>query len=197
MRKLKLAMEIPVPHLEELSPLTDFDFILAEPALHNESYRKFYLHQQEIGRESMLDNSMWENGGVSPMSFEDLCIVIGMMNPTEVIVPDTFGFTEITIGQAVQWMDYQEWHPIISKYHLQLVVQGSTMDGALDCYKRLLEMAKSQNEHLNAYREDLAVTSIAFPLGIGCPKEKKESWVAMREAILANIALHKEYDSNI
>jgi hypothetical protein len=198
MKKLEMGLEIPQAHLETLGELTDFDFILAPVVLTHKAYREYYVSQNQKGRKSMLDNGMWEAGGKPPMTLEDLCVVIGMVQPTEVIVPDVFGDPKKTIENAIEWMKMQDWHPVLRDCSFQFVVQGKNFNEALDCYRYLLEKSLEQNEKAWAKDKEVKpVRTIAFPLGVGCEHDKKDVWAPMREAIVANLSLHKEYDDSI
>ena len=196
MKRLEVSLELPVQQLG-LNSLLDFDFVLAHLVLTHPAYRDFYVNQSEKGRRSMLDNSMWEHGGNPPLTLEDLCMAIGIIQPTEVIVPDVFHDPEKTLENAKEWFKMQEWHPVLSECSYHLVVQGRNFGEALDSYKRLLQMALEQNKKMKTTHEKQAVVTISFPLGVGCADKDKDSWAPMREAIVANLALKHEYDSSI
>jgi hypothetical protein len=196
MKRLEIGLELPIQQLG-LNNLVDFDFILAHLVLSHPAYRGFYVAQSEKGRKSMLDNGMWEHGGNPPLTFEDLCTVIGIIQPTEVIVPDVFMDAGKTFENATDWFKMQSWHPILSDCSYQLVVQGKNFNEAIESYKRLLEMSLTQNEKLKGTHERQPVLTIAFPLGVGCADLSKDTWAPMREAILANVALKHVYDPTI
>ena len=66
---MKIAMEIPDVHLEELSQHVDFDFCLTHMLLQegpSSTYARFYRKQRENGREVWLDNSFHELGFALP-----------------------------------------------------------------------------------------------------------------------------------
>jgi len=195
-KRLEISLELPIQQLG-ISELLDFDFLLAHLVLSHPAYRDFYVKQSEKGRRSMLDNGMWEHGGNPPLTLEDLCTAIGIIQPTEVIVPDILYDPEKTLENAKEWFKMQEWHPVLSECSYHLVVQGRTFGEALDSYKRLLQMAREQNRKMKVNHEKQAVVTISFPLGIGCANKEKDSWAPMREAIVANLALKHEYDPTI
>ena len=80
---MKVAMEIPLAHLEELSEYCDYDFSFAHLLLKwgpNSPYAKFYRKQREKGREVWLDNGFHELGYSLPL--EDLLKAAKMIHPT-------------------------------------------------------------------------------------------------------------------
>jgi hypothetical protein len=195
-KRLDISLELPVQQLG-LSDLLDFDFVLAHLVLSHSAYRGFYVKQSELGRKSMLDNGMWENGGKSFLSLEDLCVAIGIIQPTEIIVPDEFYNPEKTIENAKEWFKLQEWHPVLSECSYHLVVQGRDFNESIESYRRLLQMALEQNKKMKSSHEKQAVVTISFPLGLGCANYGKDTWAPMREAILAHVALKHEFDQSI
>jgi hypothetical protein len=181
-KRIKIALEIPTQHLPELTSLTDFDFALAHEILHNDTYRRFYVDQRTRypERECFLDNGMWESGGQSPLTLEDLCVAIGMIEPTEVIVPDVLHVRVQTIKNAKEWCEMQKWHPILSEYSFQFVVQGYDIADATECYKELLDLAIKQNEEVTLPNGKSAVMTLSIPLGIGACNLDKSEWAEIR-----------------
>lgn len=82
----KLAIEIPIRHLHQFTPLTDFDFVLAHLVNENTTYRNFYADQRLKGREVWLDNSLIELG--YPLSKTEMLNAALLCNATHIIPPD-------------------------------------------------------------------------------------------------------------
>lgn len=87
---MKLAMEIPYAHLEELSKWCEFDFALSQIVLDQgpkSKYVKFYRKQSEKGREVWLDNGYHElKKCLTP---RELCQAAKMVNATHIVAPET------------------------------------------------------------------------------------------------------------
>jgi len=90
----------------------------------------------------------------------------------------------------------QLWHPVLSSYSFQLVVQGEDFNKALDCYMYLLEMADEQNRKL-ADAEVKPVTTLALPLGVGCAHIDKQGWAMRREALFDEICQRHVWSEDI
>jgi hypothetical protein len=92
---IELAMEIPRLLLDDLSPLCDFDFCLAQEVINDEEYAKYY-HQAPNNtvwdgetpgqREVFMDNGFHELG--RPLSSHELLDASKKINPTYVVAPD-------------------------------------------------------------------------------------------------------------
>lgn len=79
-------MEIPKPHLHELSKFTDYDFALTHKVLEDEEYATFYKGQSNAGREVWLDNSFHELGYALPM--EEILRAAAIIAPTHIVAPE-------------------------------------------------------------------------------------------------------------
>lgn len=98
---MKLAMEIPIAHLNELSAHTDFDFCLAHLLLKYGAsgiYTKFYKKQAAEGREVWMDNSFHELGYA--LSFEDLFKAARLIHPTHFVAEETAKNSTLTYHQT-------------------------------------------------------------------------------------------------
>lgn len=86
---MKLAMEIPTRHLEELSKHCEFDFALGQVVLQqgpNSEYVKFYRKQAEKGREVWLDNGMHELK--RSLKLNELVEAARMIKATHIVAPE-------------------------------------------------------------------------------------------------------------
>ena len=86
---MKLGLELPTKVLTQLSQLTDIDFCLAQNALEDPEYAKFFKGQSAKGRMVILDNGFHEMG--HPLSIPELEKAFGLVNPSFVVSPDWFG----------------------------------------------------------------------------------------------------------
>ncbi len=83
---IELAMEMPRRLLNDISPLCDFEFCLAQET-DNEEYANFYKNAvDKIGRMCIMDNGFHELG--RPLSVLELFAAANKVNPTYVIAPD-------------------------------------------------------------------------------------------------------------
>lgn len=89
--------EIPIKHLEELSPLMDGDFALAHLVLDNKVYAEFYREQAKRGRMVILDNSMHELP--ASLSVGEILEAADRIKPSFVIPPDKLGDVKFTYDQ--------------------------------------------------------------------------------------------------
>lgn len=94
---MRLTMEIPTKHLEELSPLCDGDFALAHLVLQDEHYAEFYASQSKKGRLVVLDNSMHELK--NPLSVPEILSAAERIRPSFVVAPDKLGDPKFTYDQ--------------------------------------------------------------------------------------------------
>jgi hypothetical protein len=103
---MKFAMEVPEPHLNELSAYTDFDFALAHKALQygpDSLYSKFYRKQADSGRIVWLDNSFHElERSLTP---SELITAIAYIQPTHIVAPETYNNPQETYAQIVQFKE--------------------------------------------------------------------------------------------
>jgi len=113
---MNLSMEIPTPHLEYFSKLTEQDFALAQLVLDDKTYAKFYRDQSEKGRRVYLDNGFHEMG--HPLNAGDVHEAAKLIEASVVICPDRFGDMKFT------YEGYKEMTAIPHHYPLGVVLQG-------------------------------------------------------------------------
>jgi hypothetical protein len=103
---IELAMEIPRLLLDDISPLCDFDFCLAQEVINDEKYASHYhrakdntfLDGETPGlREVFMDNGFHELG--RPLSCHELLDAAKKINPTFVISPDRIDDMSFTFKQ--------------------------------------------------------------------------------------------------
>ncbi len=86
---MKFAMEIPIPHLKQLSEHTDYDFALTHKVLQSGvrgKYTQFYKKQAKLGREVWLDNSFHELG--YSVSANEISRAADMIMATHLVAPE-------------------------------------------------------------------------------------------------------------
>jgi len=131
---MDIAMEIPLKHMEELSPYCDFDFAIAHLVLKfgpNSHYVKFYKKQREDGRTVFLDNGFHELGYSLPLS--ELFKAAKMINPTHFVA------VEIAKDPVMTYAHVLEAGKEISRKKLPYKLIGS-WQGSRKALDRLEEM---------------------------------------------------------
>jgi hypothetical protein len=96
---MKLSIELPTKYLAYFSRLTDLDFCLAQVALQDAEYAKFFNAQAKAGRMVILDNGFHEMG--RPLSVPELEKAVELVEPSFVVAPDA-------IGKPVETFDWFE-----------------------------------------------------------------------------------------
>lgn len=115
---MKLSLEIPKAHLEELSPLCDLDFALAHLVLNDKEYAQFYADQRKAGRRVVLDNGMHEMG--KPLSVGELIEAAKRINPSVVCPPDKLNDGPFTYES----FHAMRKHPGYGHWDLGMILQG-------------------------------------------------------------------------
>lgn len=125
---MKIAFEIPVLYLEEISQVTDFDYALAHLVLQDPAYRAFYKKQSLRGREVFLDNSV--NELKTPLLASAVLEAAELINPTYVIAPDFVNDMEKTLAEL------NAFRKTFSKAIIA-VTQGRNLSECLSCYNQI------------------------------------------------------------
>lgn len=131
---LKVSHEVPISLLEQSKSFNDYDYCL----LHLTSipeYRSYYKKAIQEGREVLLDNSLFELG--DSLTVEDVREGVLDINPTWVVVPDCLNNYMITVDR------FKEWEDKCSDLNVLTigVVQGSSLEEAVECYRFMSEHA--------------------------------------------------------
>ena len=120
---MDLALECPVDYLPDLSPMGDFDFVLAHLALNYPEYLSYYTARRaEDGRMVVLDNGTNEMG--RPCSIQEIEKVAGVLNPTLIVPPDFLGDgakTMIEIGRGMATWGGDRILPVVQGRKLEWV----------------------------------------------------------------------------
>jgi hypothetical protein len=131
---MEMSLEIPIKHLSEFLPLTDFGFGLAHLCLRRYNveapmYCKAY-------RNCLLDNSMYELGD-EPLTIVELASAAFMCDPVAIIAPDWMGQRHKTVMAAEALMSER---PTSSTWGVGGVVQGSDLEDRMNCYYQLRDL---------------------------------------------------------
>lgn len=118
---IKLALEIPTSLLKEISPLTDFDFVLAHRVLEDTAYAEWFRNRVN-GRELLLDNSLHELG--APLPAADLVEAALRCQANFVIAPDRLGDGAWTLEQLKETLNAFAG----TQFGVALCLQGSSYE---------------------------------------------------------------------
>jgi hypothetical protein len=116
---MQLSMEIPKAILEQLSPLCDLDFALAQEVLQDAEYTAFYLKQRKAGRFVLLDNGFHELG--RPLSSTELLLAASKCDPSAVVAPDWLGDPTTTYNAFFELLSANR-----NRYRMGFVLCGKT-----------------------------------------------------------------------
>lgn len=126
--KVALSLEIPIPILHDIYPLTDFGFSLAHLVIGNEKYRDFYKKVPH-----MMDNSMYELG--QPLAYDDLLVAIREARPHSVIAPDWMNAADQTSKAATMMKNFLTELPLGERPKVAVVVQGEHMEERMSFFQ--------------------------------------------------------------
>jgi len=129
---MKISHEVPISLLEASKSFNDYDYCLVHLYESNQIYRDFYRESIKLGREVLLDNSIFELG----KAFESSKFIESVIDlqPTYFIIPDALEDLDQTIRQYSEWESlYRQFVPARCKSIG--VVQGKTFRELLECYK--------------------------------------------------------------
>ena len=126
---MKVSHEVPICMLEKSREFNDYDYALVHLFEDNPDYFNFYKESVEMGREVILDNSLYELG----KSYNDELYAkwITKLNPTYYIIPDAFNDAVKSMCLAISW---------ISKYKDEFeskkiaVCHGKSFSDMIRCY---------------------------------------------------------------
>lgn len=138
---MKIAHEAPLSLMPLIRELTDYDYALVhlfdDPKVSLSTrlrYRNFFEVSLEMGREVILDNSLFE----LKESFDArvFCDIIKDLRPTHYVIPDAWHNAEKTVKNLRYWINnFQQDVP--SECKSIGVIQGRTYQEFLWCYRRV------------------------------------------------------------
>ena len=124
---MKLAVELPVSMLQELTPFTEYDFIIGSHCLLHPEYYNFYRNHRRPN--TILDNGAFELG--RSLSVEELGSLVHNLQPAVIVLPDVVDDRELTVAATHLFLSK---HPVgISGCSYMGVLQGKSVDDYLRC----------------------------------------------------------------
>ena len=133
MDSIKIAHEVPLCLLEESRKFNDYDYALVHLFKQYPEYLQFFKDSVEMGREVLLDNSIFE----LKTAFDDVEFAnwVEELRPTRYIIPDVLDDCEKTIQGIDRWRNHFEYLP----GRTIGVVQGKTYEELTKCYLHIVE----------------------------------------------------------
>lgn len=128
---IKIAHEAPLSIFDKVQELTDYDYFLVHLFEENEEYLAKAQECVSKGRETILDNSIFELGHAWNAS--RFAYWVNEMKPTYYIVPDVLDDCDKTIDSFERFM--KEYPDLPGKSIA--VAQGSTYNDLVLCYNYL------------------------------------------------------------
>lgn len=124
----KIAHEAPLSIFGAVQEITDYDYALVHLFEENEEYWYQFLKAQRMGREIILDNSIFELG--EAFSADKFYPWIEKLQPDWYIIPDKLEDAEVTVKNVKEWQHVAGCKSIG-------VAQGKTYDEMVWCYKEI------------------------------------------------------------
>ena len=128
---IKIAHEAPLSLMPLVRQMTDYDYCLVHLLEESGGYFKFFRDSLKMGREVILDNSIFELG--EAFDWDKYLYWIKILKPTYYIIPDFLEDQEKTLGYLERWLI--KYHPYTLPSKPIAVVQGSTLEEAVKCYQ--------------------------------------------------------------
>jgi len=125
---MKIAHEAPLSIFDKVQELTDYDYFLVHLFEENEQYLAKAHESVSKGRETILDNSIFELG--TSWNPERFAYWVKEMNPTYYIVPDVLDDRDKTVDSFESFM--KQYPDLPGK--IIAVSQGSTYEELVSCY---------------------------------------------------------------
>ena len=126
---IKIAHEAPLSIFDKVQQITDYDYFLVHLFEENEEYLKKAQECVANGRETILDNSIFELG--TAWDAGSFAYWVKAMKPTWYIVPDVLDQALPTIDLFNSFMDF---YPDLPGKAIG-VAQGSSYDELVSCYE--------------------------------------------------------------
>lgn len=145
---MRLAMEAPIPNLEEIKQLTDFDFILGHLVQQSLEYTNFFAKSVRF---KILDNSANELS--TPIDLDTLLQIAEKVVPYAIILPDYAEDSEKTLWSVKTALKSKKIPEAITVY---AAVQGSTVE---ECIR------------LGTTYYEMGLTHIALPCDVVCGRK--------------------------
>jgi hypothetical protein len=107
---------------------------LAQIALANPEYARFYKERAEEGKFVILDNGAAEENSVT---YDQLMDVYDMIKPSEIIVPDKLMDKDATLKRGYEFVNHFAGR--LRRCRIMLVPQGKDLADWIDCYLTMKE----------------------------------------------------------
>lgn len=130
---MKIAHEAPLSIINEVDAVTDYSYFLVHLLEENKEYLDWAMRVTDSGRESILDNSIFELG--TAFDSDKFAKWVQYVNPTYYIVPDALEDKNLTIEQ---FDDFTERYPFLPGNTIA-VVQGKSYLEIVECYNYLID----------------------------------------------------------
>ncbi len=131
---IKIAHEAPLSIINRVRKVTDYDYALVHLLDENEEYRKQFYSSMMMGREVILDNSIFELG--KAFSGDNFAYWIDKLRPHEYIVPDSLENISETI---INFFTFTRNYTKLPGKKIG-VLQGKNYKELCKCYTTLLEL---------------------------------------------------------
>lgn len=130
---IKVSHEVPLCLLEHSREFNDYDYALVHLFEIYPQYLQFFKDSLEMGREVLLDNSIFE----LKTAFDDVEFAnwVEELRPTRYIIPDVLDDSKKTMEGIDRWKNHFEYLP----GRTIGVVQGKTEEEKIECYKHILQ----------------------------------------------------------
>lgn len=122
---MKISHEVPTALLTQSRLFNDYDYALVHLFESHPNYYNFFKDSLSMGREVILDNSVFELG--SAFDSTEYKRWVNDLKPTYYIIPDVLDNAQETIKNIVEWENNSTSKTIG-------VIQGATFVEAIDCY---------------------------------------------------------------
>jgi len=136
--KIKISHESPLQLMPKSRNYNDYDYALVHLFETHPTYYEFFKESLKLGREVLLDNSIFELG--TAFDSTKFYNYIVDLQPSYYVVPDVLEDCKATIGSFRKWSVSHNFEPI--KHIPKIgVVQGKTFNELVECYKFMAEYA--------------------------------------------------------
>ena len=126
-----IAHEAPISILEDVQEVTDYDYALVHLFETRPEYYKFFKHAVAIGREVLLDNSIFELGTAFDASKFAKYVID--LKPTFYVVPDVLEDAAATMKSFTDFNSTYNSDNDLPGLKIG-VVQGKTYEELVECY---------------------------------------------------------------
>lgn len=124
-----ISHEVPIAYLGTSIEFNDYDYCLVHLCDEHPDYLHFYKRSIEMGREVLLDNSIFELG--TAYDAKKFAARIEEIKPTYYVVPDVL---ENAIGTMASWGNFECEYKDLPGLKIG-VVQGKSVQEIIDCYR--------------------------------------------------------------